>query len=359
MLNFIAVAYGEADDTLAFCERIRRLFRSKLCNGEAYIYDREFLHEAEFIPERLEGSSKFSFVLKPYGFKKEYCGFFKSRNKSTKEIYSRLFKPRSSEYSLFSVPVCKSECDYGEEALFRCIERHFKSETAVNDVDVGCDFEIKFELTRLELNLFYAHAAIYVDPACIEGRVDEFVLWFKETVAFCDVNFPECFHSAYISMNPTGMETVHASVFSVYDRKDLETQILGCEWYGYVCKRIQNTIDKAVFKSLSKLARTEFYTNGFSYTLKKEISDFRSYDSLPLYRLFAEKLISGVSLWDWRDFSSSGRRLYYPIDRFNVYQDMLSDKSILFIYKCTPKKLSSLINLDYKTTYKTYRHYHY
>ena len=358
MLNFIAVAYGEADDTLAFCERIRRLFRSKFCNGDAYIYDRDFLHEAELIPERLEGSSKFSFVLKPYSFKKEYYGFFKCRNESTDAIYRRLFGSDKSEYGLFSV--CEDFPEYSEEALLGCIESHFKSEIDVNgDAEDAGDFEIKFELAKLELNLFYACAEISIDPDCIEGRVGEFVSWFKETAEFCDVNFPECFHSAYISMNPKGLEITHSSVFSIYDRKDLNTHILGCEWYCYICKRIQGTVDKSTFKSLSKIARTEFYMNGFSYTCKKDISDFRSSDSIPLYELFADKLISGVSLWDWREFSSSGRRLYYPVDRFNVYQDMLTDKSILFIYRCTPKKLSSLIDLDYKTTYKTYRHYHY
>lgn len=358
MLNFIAVAYGEADDTLAFCERIRRLFRSKFCNGDAYIYDREFLHEAELIPERLEGSSKFSFVLKPYGFKKEYYGFFKSCNESTDAIYHRLFKTEEPGFGLFSL--CNNDLEYSEENLLSCVERHFKSEIAVNDdADDVADFEIKFELAKLELNLFYAQAEISIDPKSIVGKRDEFVSWFKETVAFCDVNFPECFHSAYISMNPKGIEIAHSSVFSTYDRKDLNTHLLGCEWYCYICKRIQDTIDKSTFKSLSKLARTEFYMNGFSYTCKKDISDFRSSDSIPIYELFADKLISGVSLWDWRDFSSSGRRLYYPVERFNVYQDMISDKSVLFIYKCTPKKLSSLIDLDYKTTYKTYRHYHY
>lgn len=358
MLNFIAVAFGDADVTLAFCERIRRLFRSKLCTDDVYIYDREFLPEAEFIPERLEGRSKFSFVLKPQGFKKDYYGYFKKRYSSTDDIYQRLFP--SNMISFEPVSVVARDEDYSEERLFSCIESHFRSDIDVNtDEKIRADFEIGFELTRLALNKFYAHASVSIDPACIKGRVDEFVCWFKDVVSFCDVNFYECFHSAYISMNPKGLEIAHSSVFSTYDRKDLEDKILGCEWFGYICKRIQNALDKATLKRLSKLARTEFYMNGFTYTIKSDISEFKTRDSVSLYELFSERLISGVSMWDWREFVSSGRKLYYPIDRFNVYQDLVSDKSVMFIFNCTPKKLSSLVSLDYKTTYKTYRHYHY
>jgi len=358
MLNFIAVAYGSSQDTLEFCERIRRLFREKLCNGDALIYDREFLCDPRFKVGILDSNSRFAFTLKPAGFKKEYLGFFKDGYSDVGGIRDRIFGCADGEFGLFidTVP----EYEYSELRLFSEIDGHFNCDRAENaDAGIDADFEIEFELTKLELDCFYAHARISFDAERIKTRTDEFLDWFRYVVRFCDVNFGSCFHSAYISPNPKGLEIAHASVFSQYDKADLENRILGCEWYGYFCNRIAEKTGESSFADLSSVATLEDYPNGISYTLKMPICDYISRDSLYLYELFGDSLVSGVSHWRWADFVCSKRRLYYPIDRFNVYQDMLGDKHLLFIYKCTPRKLSSLVNLDYRTIYKSYRHYHY
>ena len=358
MLNFVAVAFGTSEDTLAFCERIRRLFREKICNEDVHIYDREFINAMRTDPGLFDSCSRFAFVLKPHGFKKEYCGFFKDGYSGTDEIASRLFGAVTEDYGMFVDSVNSTE--YNEQRMFYEIDRHFKSEEDENeDVDIDSDFEIGFELTRLELDCYYAHARISFDTGRIQGRAAEFVDWFRYVIKFCDVNFSNCFHSAYISNNPKGLEVAHAAVFAEHDKSDLEFKLLGCEWYTYICQRISDTFDEKTTIGLSQIADFERHTNGISYTLKTPLADYRTKDSLAIYELLGDKIISGVSMLRWDEFVTSRRRLTCPIEGFIVYRDMIGDEYLLIIYKCTTKKLSALVNTDYKSKYKSYRRYHY
>ncbi len=354
MLNFIIAAFGEADITLEFIERMRLFFRKKFSSDNANVYDIEYLTEkAEFRPERLKSSSKFTFVLKDAGFEKEYCGFFKNGNTDIRSIYDKLFLKTKMD-DLFSLE--KEQIPYSEERLFDSLKYHFGSDECKGSTEEPIyDFEIGFKLKKVSLNRFYAQIKFGVDPELSCVSMEEYIAWFEQLVAFCDVNFPACFHSAYISMNPKGFEISHSSLFSRYDPSDIYDHLFGCEWYGYICKRIADTLTKDQYSSLCESSEITEYLNGISYKSKIPLNEFKSSDSLALYRIFEDELLPGVAFYEWSDFAADPWCLSHPVKEVKVYQNMLGDKSVMIPFKCSPRKREALVDLDYLTHYKTYK----
>ncbi len=353
MLNFIIAAFGEADITLEFIERMRLFFRKKFSPGKVNVYDFEYLRKnVRSHPEYLNSSSKFKFSLYPTGFEKEYCGFFKNNDIDIFSIYDKLFlKPKMDD--LFSLE--SEQIPYSEEALFNSLRFHLKSNECIAADEPIYDFWIGFKYKKVEVNTFYAQIKFGVDPECSCVSVEEYVSWFEQLVAFCDVNFPSCFHSAYISMNPKGWEISHGSLFSRYDHKDIYGHLFGCEWYGYICKRIADTLTDGQCSAIYEISEITEYLNGFSYKSKIPLDEFKSSDSLELYRIFEDKLLPGVAFWNWCDFAADAWRLSYPIKEVKVYQNMLGDKSVMIPFKCSPRKREALVDLDYLVNHKTYK----
>ncbi len=353
MINLVIVGFGEADISLAFIERMRRMFRTNFHPDKAWLYDAEYIYRMEGHPEKIDRSSKFTFTLKPSGFDKSYYGYFKTKQNTARDVYGRMFL-KSREADLFSIE--RPVEAYSEEALFDLLRVKFASDDMdPSEEGLISDFEIDLKLKRVAINTFYSEIRFSADPSSSPVTVERYVDWFEYLVGFCDVNYPECFHSAYISMNPKGYEVAHRSVFNNYHLADVNTSVLGCEWYGYLCKRLLNSLSDEQRASLYGLCEITEYLHGISYTSKMPIEEFRSRDSLALYGIFADKLLPGVGFWKWRDLCADVWKLSHPIKAVRVYEDLIGDKYVLASFNSLPIKREIPVDLDYLTICKNYR----
>lgn len=296
MLNMTLIGFGKKDSVYRFLQEAKNRIIRYTSAFPVVLYSEAVLAAGESEPEKLNKNA--TIRLSKDTFSRRYYGFLDST--TVEKRYRHLYV--SKEHFL------SSKCGYySRQALTRVIHQRFDSEP-IDPEDNFCDLEIRFTYEMLDNGEAFAEVIFRVRDAMLNSGVENEAVKLRDMIEDLDSNCPDALSSAYVSV---GFPIAHTRIYPDYDSLLCQNHILGAEWYVYVNRRIHPE-----FTGIE--AYVERLKNGFSYTAKVPINDFRVTD---FDGVLDELLVPAVGIYSWSELCCGNWRLSYLPKFISVFYD--------------------------------------
>lgn len=338
-LNFVVVCYGAIENVNKAVNYVKNALKVYLSIDNVNIYDLDTLWKAEAMPDLLVKKKSFSFRTAKTCCDKCYIGYFNCCDYA--KLHKHLF---ASSKDILSVP--PQTPYYSKKNLLELLNKRANNEVA-GEQEIFYDFAINYHYEILEDGKSYAKIEYYLNSICAKNDISCHLAWCDSIIRDLDLQFSECFQSAYISYNHPNNSVLHKSIYKTYDIHCLNQFVLGAEWLVYFSNNIWNRLEEETLQKLSELVSVRPLANGCQYKSNVDIQLFDNMSREKISNILTTVIMPAFGIYSWSELCQSSLvGMYFPqvvyvyFDRYNV-----DDPTIVFSYNMDSDKISALDEL--------------